>query len=240
MAFRTMEWIGAEATLRLLDQRFLPEAVQYRDLATPEAVAGAIRDMTVRGAPAIGVSAAFGIAQAALLAEAAGRPLIPALEAADGVLRASRPTAVNLFWALDRMAGLWRAGAGAARLLDEAVAMEREDIACTRRLRPCSGHPAAGGDFFHIATRAPGGGGVGRRWDHPAAIGGRKLFAFWMRRGPGCRGRSCHPSNDGYGVPHAIVVDGHRPIYAAAAGGYCRGRLRRVAANGDTANRSGL
>ena len=245
MAFRTMEWIAAETTLRLLDQRFLPEVVQYRDLATPEAVAGAIRDMTVRGAPAIGVSAAFGMAQAALLAEAAGRPMIPALEAADCVLRASRPTAVNLFWALDRMAALWRAGAGAARLLDEAQAMEREDIAVNEAI---AAHaltilPEEVTFFHHCNTGALAAVGVGTalgiiRRAHEA---GRKVFAYLDETRPRLQGAKLSSFElMEYGVPHAIVVDGasahimrRRRVDIAVVG------CDRVAANGDTANKIG-
>ena len=246
MAFRTMEWIAAEACLRLLDQRYLPGEVRYRDLRTPEAVAGAIRDMTVRGAPAIGVSAAYGMAQAAILAEAEGRPLGAALEAADSVLRASRPTAVNLFWALDRMGALWRGGADAARLLAEAREIEREDIAVNDAI---AAHaltilPADEVVFFHHCnTGALAAGGVGTalgiiRRAHEA---GRKVFAYLDETRPRLQGAKLSSFElMEYGVPHAIVVDGasahvmrRRRVDAAVVG------CDRVAANGDTANKIG-
>jgi methylthioribose-1-phosphate isomerase len=67
MRFRTTLWIDGPGVLRLLDQRRLPGEVDYVDLATPEAVAEAITNMTVRGAPAIGVAAAYGMVTAAHL-----------------------------------------------------------------------------------------------------------------------------------------------------------------------------
>src|SRR6185312_1555709 len=81
----------------LLDQRLLPGEVVEVRCGTAAEVADAIRIMVVRGAPAIGVAAAYGLALAAAHGED--------LAAADAVLRASRPTAVNLTWALDEMAG---------------------------------------------------------------------------------------------------------------------------------------
>ncbi len=245
MAFRTMEWIEGLATLRLLDQRHLPEVVQYRDLTTPEAVAGAIHDMTVRGAPAIGVAAAFGMAQAALLAEAAGQALIPSLEAADRVLRASRPTAVNLFWALDRMAALWRGGADAARLLAEARVMEREDIAVNEAI---AAHalailPQEVTFFHHCNTGALATVGVGTALGiiRRAHESGRKVFAYLDETRPRLQGAKLSSFElMEYGVPHAIVVDGasahimrRRRVDVAVVG------CDRVAANGDTANKIG-
>jgi methylthioribose-1-phosphate isomerase len=81
--------------LSLLDQRLLPEREVWVDCRTVEEVAHAIKEMVVRGAPAIGIAAAYGMA----IAERTGVPL----EAAAEALRATRPTAVNLFWAIDQM-----------------------------------------------------------------------------------------------------------------------------------------
>jgi methylthioribose-1-phosphate isomerase len=90
----TLRWHGDR--LELIDQRLLPQRFEYVACATAGDVASAIRDMVVRGAPAIGCAAAYGIALEA------ARPS-GSLDAAFAVLAASRPTAVNLFWALDRM-----------------------------------------------------------------------------------------------------------------------------------------
>ena len=113
----TMRWEGDR--LELLDQRRLPEETVYVTCRTAAETADAIRDMVVRGAPAIGCAAAFGIVldakRGANLAEA------------QNVLAASRPTAVNLFWALDRMKG-------AADPEAQALAIFAEDLDACRTM----------------------------------------------------------------------------------------------------------
>ncbi|HAH06439.1 MAG TPA: S-methyl-5-thioribose-1-phosphate isomerase [Elusimicrobia bacterium] len=129
-AIRPAYW-RAEA-LYALDQRLLPHRQVVVRLSTPEAVAAAIRDMLLRGAPLIGVAAAYGYAMAAK------RPA--SLEKAARLLLASRPTAVNLAHALRRMrakaAELRRAGVRDlyAPLLEEAHAFFREDLEANRRM----------------------------------------------------------------------------------------------------------
>jgi len=110
-----MEWTGN--ALRMLDQRRLPREEVWLELGDRAAVEQAIIDMTVRGAPAIGIAAAYGMALAAQAGEDRS--------VADAALRASRPTAVNLFWALDRIA---RVPWSFAEVLEEAQAIEREDL----------------------------------------------------------------------------------------------------------------
>lgn len=126
--------------LHLLDQRALPLEVRYETCRTAEETARAIRSLVVRGAPAIGVAAAFGVALAARRALESGAGLDQALDAAHEVLAASRPTAVNLFWALDRMRRV-RSGAQAgsreslaAALAAEAQAIQTEDVAACRAM----------------------------------------------------------------------------------------------------------
>ena len=100
--FQTLRW--REERLELIDQRALPGRVDYHVCHTAADVARAIRDMIVRGAPAIGCAAAYGIAlEAARLRDAAPADFLAALDRACDALAASRPTAVNLFWALERM-----------------------------------------------------------------------------------------------------------------------------------------
>ncbi|HQX66476.1 MAG TPA: S-methyl-5-thioribose-1-phosphate isomerase, partial [Dokdonella sp.] len=110
-----------------LDQRRLPFAEDYIDCLSAEEVAQAIRDLVVRGAPAIGISAAWGV----VLAAQRGRA---ALAAALPILRAARPTAVNLMWALDRMQRRIAEGADAAALEGEAQAIQDEDLAANRHM----------------------------------------------------------------------------------------------------------
>jgi methylthioribose-1-phosphate isomerase len=121
MPVEPIRWTGE--TLQLLDQRRLPSEVVYVDCRTAGEVAAAIRDMVVRGAPAIGVAAAFGLA----LAARNGGGIIDA--AAE--LREARPTAVNLMWAVDRMLA---AHARGNDLTAEAETMFREDVEANRRI----------------------------------------------------------------------------------------------------------
>jgi methylthioribose-1-phosphate isomerase len=139
--FRTVE--RTAAGVRLIDQRKLPTQVVYVTCATADETADAIRAMVVRGAPAIGVAAAFAVAVTASSAAS----LLPAeldakLAAACGRLAAARPTAVNLVWALTRMAGRAASaravGAGndalVAALEREAQAIHDEDLAACRAI----------------------------------------------------------------------------------------------------------
>ena len=138
---RTIEWIGDHTGfLRLLDQTRLPTELTYRDCRTAAEVVEAIRALRVRGAPAIGVAAAYGV----VLGVREDGPL-----AASQRLRASRPTAVNLFWALDRMdrVATSRLPAlpreeSARRLLAEANRIEDEDR------RTCRALGAAGAELI--------------------------------------------------------------------------------------------
>ena len=132
---RPIRW--QDGCLALLDQRKLPFTVEYVECRDASAVATAIRDLVVRGAPAIGISASFGVVLAANHVEAPdGAAAMPAMEPALAQLRAARPTAVNLMWALDRMrAVLAAAGAEWRYALErEALAIEAEDLAANRRM----------------------------------------------------------------------------------------------------------
>lgn len=131
---------GQEALL-LLDQRLLPDREEYFVCRTCGDIVTALRQMVVRGAPAIGVVAAWGCLLAAL--ELAGKTKDASkcyeyLEASLEEIAAARPTAVNLRWAVDRMRALWVPGLEFEELIrawkDEAAAMQREDIAANRAL----------------------------------------------------------------------------------------------------------
>ena len=116
---RAVQWRGDQ--LRLLDQRLLPQEECWIACRDAGEVTQAIRDLAVRGAPAIGIAAAWGVVLAAQQGSA--------LDDALAQLRAARPTAVNLMWALDRMKARIVAGADAAALEREAQAIQDEDLA---------------------------------------------------------------------------------------------------------------
>jgi len=136
---RTVEWDNG--TVRLIDQRLLPAQVRIVGFSDVEGVAAAIREMYVRGAPAIGATAAFGMAVAAQASPASDLHTLHAdLERAAAQLRATRPTAINLFWAIDRM--LHRAQSPELitpalvrrALVSEAQAIADEDVAVNRTM----------------------------------------------------------------------------------------------------------
>jgi len=127
----TIKWDNG---LRLIDQTRLPEELVFVDCNTPEDVAESIKNMRVRGAPAIGVAAAFGIYLAIKDFQGKEAELMELVEQAAALLRDTRPTAHNLFWAIDRMMGKARETIGEGveavkeALLTEAQKMWEEDI----------------------------------------------------------------------------------------------------------------
>ena len=138
---KTIEW--TPEGVRMIDQRQLPGRESYPVFDSYQGVAEAIRSMVVRGAPAIGVAAAMGIALGMKSSDAAD------LEAArqdfqtiSETIRSTRPTAVNLFWAVERMARTFEAAGGGgkdlgqvrAALVEEALAIQREDIESNRKM----------------------------------------------------------------------------------------------------------
>ena len=134
---RTVTWSKGRVTM--IDQTVLPVKFTHVTYDRPEGVAEAIRTMVVRGAPAIGVAAAMGVALAAGRSRASSFPdFMSDLERASSLLRSSRPTAVNLFWGIDRVLSVARR-AGSVRAAKEAVTaevkmMEEEDVLTNRKL----------------------------------------------------------------------------------------------------------
>ena len=139
MKVETLRWFNNR--LEMIDQRILPAAFEYLSYYTAASVAEGIRSMVVRGAPAIGVAAAYGVALEALKLSSTLRQVQgerdsfnQRMETGFAVLAASRPTAVNLFWALQRMRKVWEGVATqspqeiAQRLLAEANEILAEDI----------------------------------------------------------------------------------------------------------------
>ena len=139
MTVETLRW--ANGRLEMVDQRTLPTVFEYIAYDSAASVAEGIRGMVVRGAPAIGVAAAYGVALEALRLRGESKAEFKAgLEAGFKVLAASRPTAVNLFWALERMRQVCSSMVGqnnfavAERLLAEAREVFEEDIRVNRAM----------------------------------------------------------------------------------------------------------
>ncbi len=135
---RTVEWV--KGRLRMVDQTKLPYEFRYVAFDDYRQVAKAIRNMTVRGAPAIGVAAAMGLALAAKRTHSTDKKqFMFELEKAADLLRASRPTAWNLFWAIDRILRTATAVSGApkeiaSQIIAEAQRMAEEDVEANRRI----------------------------------------------------------------------------------------------------------
>ncbi|MEM1531959.1 MAG: S-methyl-5-thioribose-1-phosphate isomerase, partial [Thermoproteota archaeon] len=131
---RTVLW--KDGQVKLIDQRRLPSKLVYISCKNYREVAKAIKNMTVRGAPAIGVAAAMGMALAAKSVKSKNvEKLMSELEKAKNVLASTRPTAINLYWALERIMKVAREAAksGDAKkvvlsVLDEAKKMADEDV----------------------------------------------------------------------------------------------------------------
>lgn len=133
--FKAIEW--RQGRLVLLDQRRLPDEEVFVALAEVDAVATAIRDMVVRGAPAIGIAAAYGVVLAARGRRVGGGVDRHRLDADLDRLILARPTAVNLAWAVERMRGLIATTSDSeldVRLLAEARALHAADVAANRRI----------------------------------------------------------------------------------------------------------
>ena len=137
--FETISW--SDEGVVMIDQRKLPAVEEYPVFKTYEEVAQAIKDMVIRGAPAIGVAAAMGVALGAesVKSHEADR-FEQAFQSICETLAATRPTAVNLFWAIERMKGVYRRHksqgplAVAAALKEEALRIHDEDIRLNRRM----------------------------------------------------------------------------------------------------------
>jgi methylthioribose-1-phosphate isomerase len=213
----------------LLDQRLLPGEVVEVRCGTAAEVADAIRVMVVRGAPAIGVAAAYGLALAAARGED--------LAAADAILRASRPTAINLAWALDEMA------ADPSRERARAI-----HLAEVERCRQMAAHTA---DLLSPGTRAlthcnAGGlatGGYGSAVGALVTAFERGLLAHvWVdETRPLLQGaRLTAWELETAAIPHAVIADSAAGSLMAAGEVDCViTGADRIAANGDAANKIG-
>jgi methylthioribose-1-phosphate isomerase len=250
MPIEPVRW--AHDRLELLDQTLLPVREVVRHYARWEDVADAIRTLVVRGAPAIGVAAAYGVVLAARESHAKTFDgLLADLETAIKGLAATRPTAVNLFWALERMrrTALGLAGEAPdtvrARLLREAEAIRTEDIAANRAMGAHGADlvPDGARILTHCNAGALATAGYGTALGVVRAAHERgKVALVWVDETrpvmQGSRLTAWEMVHEG--IPHRLIPD------VAAGSVMARGEVDlvvtgadRIAANGDTANKIG-
>ena len=236
--------------LRLLDQRKLPAVERYVTLSGAADTAEAIRSMVVRGAPAIGVTAAYGLALAARKFRA-GR-VREGFERAAKILVAARPTAVNLAWAVERMRRRLAtlspdvSPREAAKLLErEADAMLAEDVAVNRSLgrHGAALLPKRGGVLTHCNAGALATAGYGTAVGviRAAHEGGRKIEVFATETRPYLQGaRLTAWEIEKLGIPVTLLTDSMvgRLFQSGRVGCVVVG-TDRTAANGDVANKIG-
>jgi len=250
---KTVEW--TDEGVRMLDQRVLPTEENYLMLRSYDEVADAIKQMVVRGAPAIGVSAAFGLALGAK--QAVGTSVADLEFDFDymcEVMGATRPTAVNLFWAIERMRDRFRRAKAETedveeikrRLVVEAQLIFDEDVEANRRLGRFGGElmPDEGTVLTHCNA-----GALATAGDYGTALGvvrgardaGKRIAVIADETRPflqGARLTAWELAKDG--IPVTLITDnmaGHvmkqGKVDAVVVG------ADRVAANGDTANKIG-
>jgi methylthioribose-1-phosphate isomerase len=255
-ALETVGWVGsaAEGFVRLIDQTLLPTELVRIDCHDVPTVWEAIRSLRVRGAPAIGIVAAYGAVlggQSVLGQGGSVDELRHALGAATHFLRTSRPTAVNLFWALDRIDGVTAAGVGAPpaelleRVLAEAHAIAAEDRAMCRSIGRFGAGLIASGQG--VLTHCNAGGLATADYGTALAVifaaheQGKALQVFADETRPLLQGsRLTAWELKRRGVPVTLICDN------MAAQVMKEGKVQmavvgadRIAANGDTANKIG-
>ena len=248
MSVRAVEWIGGlDGVLRLIDQTRLPAELVFLECREPEAVFEAIRMLRVRGAPAIGVAAAMGAVLGIRNAsDDASEALIERLKEVSDYLSRSRPTAVNLFWALERMrTAMDRVRSDpVGELLAEAHAIHAEDVAANRRMGELGADYLDGATAIltHCNTGSLATGGYGTALGVIRSTfrrGAKRIFATETR--PWLQGaRLTVWELDQDRIPATLIAD------SAAAFLMKSGQVQwvivgadRIAANGDTANKIG-
>lgn len=249
--FYTIRWL-AEGAVSMIDQRLLPHQVIYNTYQTPEGVAGAITDMVIRGAPAIGVAAAYGLALVAWHSDRdTPEEVIRQLENAADMLRRARPTAVNLVWALERIMDRVHRGSLSSTIevrdlvLGEAQRIAEEDVAINLALGNHGQEliPDQAVIIHHCNT------GSLAAVDYGTALGvirlaherGKDIFVYVDETRPRLQGgRLTAWELLQYGVPFKVIADSASGYFMQSGKvDLCIVGADRVAANGDVANKIG-
>jgi methylthioribose-1-phosphate isomerase len=249
--FHSIQWLD-EGVVRMLDQRLLPHETVYNDYTSAAEVAGAIRDMVIRGAPAIGAAAAYGLCLVtAHTTQTSAAGLRQELDQAAETLRQARPTAVNLAWALERMMNrLADPGLDTVTKLNHAALAEAQAIAAADvqvnkqiGLNALPLVPQGATIIHHCNT------GSLATVDYGTALGiirtahehGLDIFALVDETRPRLQGgRLTAYELKEQGIPFKVIADSASGHYMRVHGvDLCVVGADRVAANGDTANKIG-
>jgi methylthioribose-1-phosphate isomerase len=250
-AYSAVELMPGDRTLVMLDQRLLPRLERYEFLTSAAQVAEAIRGMMVRGAPAIGIAAAYGIALAAGTERGDKAAFLAAIEAADDALRRTRPTAKNLAWALDRMKALATTLASespatrSVKLSDEARALHAAEVAACQKIGELGAAQIPDGarilTYCNAGALATGGYGTALGVVRAARAAGKRVKVIACETRPllqGARLTAWELSRDR--IPVEVITDG------TAASLMARGEVDvvlvgadRIARSGDFANKIG-
>ena len=248
---RTVKWNYETNKLEMIDQRILPETFEIIAYTDHQAVASGITDMVVRGAPAIGAAAGFGLALAAFESPASDpQELREDLFSAAAVLKQARPTAVNLTWALDRILQRTAGVESSAEDLRQAILVEAqliadEDVEINKRMAEHGAALIDDGDtiIHHCNTGALAtvDWGTALGVIHTAHQQGKKIHVLVDETRPRLQGaRLTAWELSQYGIPYDIISDNAAGYFLST------GQVQKVvfgsdrtAANGDVANKIG-
>jgi methylthioribose-1-phosphate isomerase len=249
-SYSAVELVPDRDAVVMLDQRLLPTEETYYRYSTVEQVAEGIRAMVVRGAPAIGIAAAYGLALAAR-SDRAKRDFLAEMSRAAALLASTRPTAVNLFWAIERVMNQCREwvqlshAERAQRVADEALAIHREDVEACKRMGAIGAQwmPDEGVVLTHCNAGALATGGYGTALGviRAAIARGKRIRVLADETRPYLQGArltawELHMDR----IPVEVITDNMAAYY------FQRGEIGavvvgsdRIAANGDVANKIG-
>jgi methylthioribose-1-phosphate isomerase len=243
-----IKWLGDR--VRILDQTRLPQEEAYLELNRHQDMASAIVELKIRGAPAIAIGIAYAIALGALEIESTARnEFLQELQGIAKSLAATRPTARNLFWAVDRMLKVAEAGKDPEQikkaLVAEAIKIHQEQIEADRKLSQLGAELIEDGGtvLTHCNTGALGTGGYGTALGviKQAAEQGKKIKVLATETRPLLQGaRLTTWELQKTGIPFTLITDSMAGYFMS------RGEVRcvivgadRITANGDTANKIG-
>ena len=243
-------WSPNGAGVRILDQRALPLRESYRDLRSIDDVCDAIATLAVRGAPAIGIAGAMGLTLALTGCEPTATDALDRVTAAAARIAATRPTAVNLAWALGAMVRVAHTHRGTPsdlvrRLRDEATRIRDEDRAMCRRIGEHGAAliPDGARVLTHCNAGALATGGIGTALAavYVAVEQGKRVEVFADETRPLLQGsRLTAWELARAGIPVTVLVDGAAAsLMAAGSVDLCFVGADRIAANGDVANKIG-